>query len=252
MQLFSVSKSVTSMLVGIALADGAIGSVKDRVTDYRRDFAGTAYEETTLAELLDMTSGVGDAEVWDVPDSGIKRFERAVMGGGDVAEVIRVGSRARRRPASASTTPRSTPRFSAGCSRRPPAGPWPGTPSERLWSQHRRRPRRLLLAHPGPPPHRDRRRLVQRHRPRRRPPRPADGQRRRRRRQADRAPRLGAPQPRQRPAPARRRRARPERIRPLRLRQPVVDPRRAAAFDAFTGARASTASTSSSTRAPTS
>jgi CubicO group peptidase (beta-lactamase class C family) len=93
MQLFSVSKSVTSMLVGIALADGAIGSIKDRITDYRPDFLGTAYEETVLAELLDMTSGVGDAEVWDVPDSGIKRFEQAVMGGGDVAEVIRSAPR---------------------------------------------------------------------------------------------------------------------------------------------------------------
>jgi CubicO group peptidase (beta-lactamase class C family) len=93
MQLFSVSKSITSMLVGIALADGDIGSVKDRVTDYRPDFAGTAYEETTLAELLDMTSGVGGAEVWDVPDSGIKRFEQAVMGGGDVAEVVRSAPR---------------------------------------------------------------------------------------------------------------------------------------------------------------
>jgi len=93
MQLFSVSKSVTSMLVGIALADGAIGSIKDRVTDYRPDFLGTAYAETTLAELLDMTSGVGELEVWNVPDSGIKRFEQAVMGGGDVAEVIRSAPR---------------------------------------------------------------------------------------------------------------------------------------------------------------
>jgi CubicO group peptidase (beta-lactamase class C family) len=93
MQLFSVSKSVTSMLVGIALADGRIGSVKDRVTDYRPDFHGTAYAENTLADLLDMTTGVGDAEVWDAPDSGIKRFERAVMGGGDVAEVIRSARR---------------------------------------------------------------------------------------------------------------------------------------------------------------
>jgi len=92
MQLFSISKSVTSMLIGIALADGAIGSVKDRVTDYRPDFRGTAFEESTLAELLDMTSGVGDAEVWDVPDSGIKRFEQAIMGG-DVAEVIRAAPR---------------------------------------------------------------------------------------------------------------------------------------------------------------
>jgi CubicO group peptidase (beta-lactamase class C family) len=93
MQLFSVSKSVTSMLVGIALADGDIGSVKDRVTDYRPDFVGTAYEETTLAELLDMTSGVGDAEVWDVPDSGIRRFERAVTNGGDVTAIIRAATR---------------------------------------------------------------------------------------------------------------------------------------------------------------
>jgi CubicO group peptidase (beta-lactamase class C family) len=93
MQLFSVSKSVTSMLVGIALADGDIAGLDDRVGDYRPDFAGTAYEDTTLAELLDMTSGVGDSELWDAPDSGIKRFERAVLGGGDVAEVIRSAPR---------------------------------------------------------------------------------------------------------------------------------------------------------------
>jgi CubicO group peptidase (beta-lactamase class C family) len=94
MQLFSVSKSVTSILVGIALAEGAIGGVHDRVTDYRPDFAGTAYDETTLAELLTMTSGVGDLETWDVADSGIKRFEQAVMGGGDVAAVVRSAQRA--------------------------------------------------------------------------------------------------------------------------------------------------------------
>jgi CubicO group peptidase (beta-lactamase class C family) len=93
MQLFSLSKSVTSMLVGIALADGEITSLNDRVGDYRDDFVGSAYEKTTLAELLDMTSGVGDTESWDVPDSGIKRFEQAVMGGGDVAEVIRAAPR---------------------------------------------------------------------------------------------------------------------------------------------------------------
>lgn len=89
MQLFSVSKSVTSMLIGIAVAEGAIGGVEDLLIDYRPDFVGTAYQETTLADLLDMTSGVGGLESWDVPDSGIKRFEQAVMGGGDVVEVVR-------------------------------------------------------------------------------------------------------------------------------------------------------------------
>ena len=93
MQLFSVSKSVTSILIGIAMAERAIGGVHDRVIDYRPDFADTAYHETTLAELLTMTSGVGDLEAWDVPGSGIKRFEQAVMGGGDVAQVVRAAPR---------------------------------------------------------------------------------------------------------------------------------------------------------------
>src|SRR5689334_5138288 len=93
MQLFSLSKSVTSVLIGIAVAEGAIGSVKDQVTDYRRDFRGTAYDGTTLADLLDMTSGVGDLETWEGTDSFIRRFERAVIGGGDVAAIIRSAPR---------------------------------------------------------------------------------------------------------------------------------------------------------------
>ncbi|GIF25425.1 hypothetical protein Ate02nite_81550 [Paractinoplanes tereljensis] len=97
MQLFSISKSVTSLLVGIAMAEGLIDSLHDRVIDYRKDFLGSAYEEVTLAELLTMTSGVGDLEAWDVPDSDIKRFEQAAMGGGDLAEVVK--SARRRAPA---------------------------------------------------------------------------------------------------------------------------------------------------------
>jgi CubicO group peptidase (beta-lactamase class C family) len=93
MQLFSVSKSVLSMMIGIALADGAIDSLGDPVARYRPDFRGTAYQDVTLAQLLDMTSGVGDLEVWDRPDSGIKRFERAVAGGGDVFGVVRSAPR---------------------------------------------------------------------------------------------------------------------------------------------------------------
>lgn len=93
MQLFSLSKSVTSILFGIALAEGAIGSVKDQITDYRPEFAGTPYDGTTLADLLDMTSGVGDLEVWDVPGSAIRRFERAVLSGGDIGEIIRSAPR---------------------------------------------------------------------------------------------------------------------------------------------------------------
>jgi CubicO group peptidase (beta-lactamase class C family) len=92
MQLFSLSKSVTSILLGIALADGAIGSVKDQVIDYRPDFRGTAFDGVTLADLLDMSSGVGDQEVWDI-NSPIRRFERAVLNGGDVVEIVKAARR---------------------------------------------------------------------------------------------------------------------------------------------------------------
>nr|BFE72776.1 serine hydrolase [Actinoplanes digitatis] len=88
-QLFSLSKSVTSMLIGIALAEGAIGGLDDPVTDYRPDFAGTAYDGTTLADLLDMSSGVGGLEKWDVPGADIKRFEAACLGRGTVLDVLR-------------------------------------------------------------------------------------------------------------------------------------------------------------------
>ena len=93
LQLFSLTKSVTSMLVGIALAEGAIGSLTDRVADYRPEFAGTAYESVTLADLLAMSSGVGDLEQWDVAGTDIKRFEEACLGRGSVAEVLRSARR---------------------------------------------------------------------------------------------------------------------------------------------------------------
>jgi CubicO group peptidase (beta-lactamase class C family) len=95
MQLFSLSKSVLSMMVGIALAEKRITGIDEPVTAYRPDFRGTAYQDVTIAQLLDMTSGVGDLEVWDVEDSGIKRFERAVAGGGDVLQIVKGAVRSR-------------------------------------------------------------------------------------------------------------------------------------------------------------
>ena len=92
-QLFSLSKSLTSMLVGMAVAEGAIGSLGDPVTAYRPDFAGTAYETVTLADLLTMSSGVGDQEQWDVPGTDIKRFEEACLGRGSIGDVLRSARR---------------------------------------------------------------------------------------------------------------------------------------------------------------
>ena len=57
---FSVAKSVVSTLVGIAIDEGAIGSVEDPVTDYVPELAerDPRFEQITLRHLLTMSSGL--------------------------------------------------------------------------------------------------------------------------------------------------------------------------------------------------
>ena len=55
---FSVAKSVVSMLVGAAIADGFIASVDEPVTDYLPRLKGSAYDDTSIRDLLQMASGV--------------------------------------------------------------------------------------------------------------------------------------------------------------------------------------------------
>lgn len=57
---FSVAKSVTSLLISAALADGLIGSLDDPATRYLPELRGVdaAYDDVTLRHLLDMRSGV--------------------------------------------------------------------------------------------------------------------------------------------------------------------------------------------------
>lgn len=88
-QCYSLTKSVTSMLVGIALDRGEIASIDDPVTRYRPELVGSAYDGATVAHLLDMCSGAGGVEDWTIPDAPILRFEHAVTTGGSVLAVIR-------------------------------------------------------------------------------------------------------------------------------------------------------------------
>ena len=55
---FSVAKSVTSTLLGIALQQGHIGSLDDTLPTYIPELAGSAYADVTVRQLLTMTSGV--------------------------------------------------------------------------------------------------------------------------------------------------------------------------------------------------
>jgi CubicO group peptidase (beta-lactamase class C family) len=54
----SMAKTVTAMLVGIAVAEGRIASIDDRAEKYVADLRATAYGAATIRDLLQMSSGV--------------------------------------------------------------------------------------------------------------------------------------------------------------------------------------------------
>ena len=72
---WSMGKTVTAMLIGIAIGDGQIRSVDDRAEVYVPALAGTEYGRTSLRHLLQMSSGV--------------RFREDYTGDDDVARLAR-------------------------------------------------------------------------------------------------------------------------------------------------------------------
>lgn len=62
---FSVAKSYVSTLIGLALADGHIKSLDDKVTDYLPEMKGSGYDGPTIRDLLQMRSGVDWLEVYE-------------------------------------------------------------------------------------------------------------------------------------------------------------------------------------------
>jgi CubicO group peptidase (beta-lactamase class C family) len=77
---FSVAKSITSTLLGAAVADGSIASLDDRVTRYLPALNGTAYADNTIRELMRMCSGVRWDETYSATgDSDIARLSQALQ-----------------------------------------------------------------------------------------------------------------------------------------------------------------------------
>jgi CubicO group peptidase (beta-lactamase class C family) len=70
---YSVAKSVVSMLMGAAIRDGYIASVDEKVTDYLPRLQGSAYDQATLRNILQMASGVAWDETYDDPQSDVNQ-----------------------------------------------------------------------------------------------------------------------------------------------------------------------------------
>jgi CubicO group peptidase (beta-lactamase class C family) len=77
---FSMAKSLVSALVGIAIEEGHIASVHDRVDLYLPDFAGTDYGAVSIQDLLTMSSGVAFDEDYESFTSDINMLPLRVFG----------------------------------------------------------------------------------------------------------------------------------------------------------------------------
>ncbi len=69
----SMAKSLVCLAIGLALAEGKIASLDDKVSKYVPELAGYPYGETSIRNILRMASGVKFKEVYDGKDD-IARF----------------------------------------------------------------------------------------------------------------------------------------------------------------------------------
>jgi len=81
---WSIAKSYLSALFGVLLDEGAIDSINDPVIKYATKLNGSAYEDATIRNVLNMASGVTFNEDYLDCNSDINRMGRVVALGGEL------------------------------------------------------------------------------------------------------------------------------------------------------------------------
>jgi CubicO group peptidase (beta-lactamase class C family) len=74
----SMVKSMTAMLVGAAVHDGAIKSIDDNVVRYLPMLEGSGYDHVTVRHLMTMSSGVAWTETYTDRESDVGRYSRSL------------------------------------------------------------------------------------------------------------------------------------------------------------------------------
>lgn len=93
---WSVAKSVIGSLIGIALKDGVINGLDDKVASYAPQYQGTDYGDTTIRHLLMMSSGIDFDEDYEVRGSDIRKlFFNTFLLNKDVDGIVRAHERNR-------------------------------------------------------------------------------------------------------------------------------------------------------------
>jgi CubicO group peptidase (beta-lactamase class C family) len=88
----SMAKSITSLAIGIALAEKKIASLDDTVAKYEPKLAGSPYGETTIRNILRMSSGVPFDESYNGKDD-LTRFVTTRYTQGSIAALRELTTR---------------------------------------------------------------------------------------------------------------------------------------------------------------
>ncbi len=75
----SVAKSLTSILIGIAVDQGAIKSLDQQITDYIPELNGSAYDGVTIRDALDMKTGVDRSDSDQLKPGTVEASRREQM-----------------------------------------------------------------------------------------------------------------------------------------------------------------------------
>ncbi|MEP3889194.1 MAG: serine hydrolase domain-containing protein [Hellea sp.] len=85
---WSVAKSYVSALIGIAIDDGLIGSVKDPISNYLPELKETGYDGVSIEDILEMSSGARWNEDYSDFKSDINRLGRIIALGGSLDKFV--------------------------------------------------------------------------------------------------------------------------------------------------------------------
>lgn len=91
---YSMSKSITSTLIGIAIARGEITSVDDQIVDYVPELKDSEYDGVTIRQALMMRSGIDYSDDYDFAQPSlpaIQHIETLVRGRivlGELAKIV--------------------------------------------------------------------------------------------------------------------------------------------------------------------
>lgn len=95
---WSISKSVISALIGIAIEEGYIEDINDLVTDYAPSLLESGYRNVSIKDVLQMSSGIGFNEDYSDRNSDVNRMGAISLGLGGSLESFLISLENEREP----------------------------------------------------------------------------------------------------------------------------------------------------------